>query len=305
MKNYLIIFFLFFIVSKVQSIESKIIHKIENEIITNIDIKNQFKYLVALNNNLKNLGNEQIFNISNESAIREKIKIIELKKNFKKIRINEEYLNLILKNTYSRLNLKSQDEFRLYLSDYSLTLEDIKKKLTIEALWNELIIQKFSKNIKINENKVRDEITKKIKIQLKEYKLSEIIFEVKNKDEITSKYNEIVKNITEIGFGNTAAIYSISETSKTEGNIGWINENSLNNTINKSISNLKIGDISKPIILSSGILILKITNLKNTKINIDEEDEINKAIKYEQNRQLKQYSKIYYNKVKKNMELNE
>ena len=305
MKNYLIIFFLFFIVSKVQSIESKIIHKIENEIITNIDIKNQFKYLVALNNNLKNLGNEQIFNISNESAIREKIKIIELKKNFKKIRINEEYLNLILKNTYSRLNLKSQDEFRLYLSDYSLTLEDIKKKLTIEALWNELIIQKFSKNIKINENKVRDEITKKINIQLKEYKLSEIIFEVKNKDEITSKYNEIVKNITEIGFGNTAAIYSISETSKTEGNIGWINENSLNNTINKSISNLKIGDISKPIILSSGILILKITNLKNTKINIDEEDEIKKAIKYEQNRQLKQYSKIYYNKVKKNIELNE
>tara|TARA_B110000027_G_scaffold8642_1_gene7712 strand:- start:634 stop:1551 length:918 start_codon:yes stop_codon:yes gene_type:complete len=305
MKNYLIIFFLFFIVSKVQSIESKIIHKIENEIITNIDIKNQFKYLVALNNNLKKLGNEQIFNISNESAIREKIKIIELKKNFKKIRINEEYLNLILKNTYSRLNLKSQDEFRLYLSDYSLTLEDIKKKLTIEALWNELIIQKFSKNIKINENKVRDEITKKINIQLKEYKLSEIIFEVKNKDEITSKYNEIVKNITEIGFGNTAAIYSISETSKTEGNIGWINENSLNNTINKSISNLKIGDISKPIILSSGILILKITNLKNTKINIDEEDEIKKAIKYEQNRQLKQYSKIYYNKVKKNIELNE
>ena len=305
MKNYLIIFFLFFNVSKVQSIESKIIHKIENEIITNIDIKNQFKYLVALNNDLKKLGNEQILNISNESAIREKIKIIELKKNFKKIRINEEYLNLILKNTYSRLNLKSQDEFRLYLSDYSLTLEDIKKKLTIEALWNELIIQKFSKNIKINENKVRDEITKKINIQLKEYKLSEIIFEVKNKDEVTSKYNEIVKNITEIGFGNTAAIYSISETSKTEGNIGWINENSLNNTINKSISNLKIGDISKPIILSSGILILKITNLKNTKINIDEEDEIKKAIKYEQNRQLKQYSKIYYNKVKKNMELNE
>jgi len=305
MKNYLIIFFLFFIINKVQSIESKIVHKIENEIITNIDIKNQFKYLVALNNNLKKLGNEQILNISNESAIREKIKIIELKKNFKKIRINEEYLNLILKNTYSRLNLKSQDEFRLYLSDYSLTLEDIKKKLTIEALWSELIIQKFSKNVKINENKIRDEITKKTNIQLKEYKLSEIIFEVKNKDEITSKYNEIVKNITKIGFGNTAAIYSISETSKTEGNIGWINENSLNNAINKSISNLKIGDVSKPIVLSGGILILQITNLKNTKINIDEEDEIKKAIKYEQNRQLKQYSKIYYNKVKKNIELNE
>ena len=305
MKSYLIIFFLFFIVSKVQSIESKIIHKIENEIITNIDIKNQFKYLVALNNNLKKLGNEQILNISNESTIRERIKIIELRKNFKKIEINEEYLNHILKNTYSRLNLKSQNEFRLYLGDYSLTLEDIKKRLTIEALWNELIIQKFSKNVKINENKIRDEITKKTNIQLKEYKLSEIIFEVKNKDEITSKYNEIVKNITKIGFGNTAAIYSISETSKTEGNIGWINENSLNNTINKSISSLKIGDVSKPIILSSGILILQITNLKNTKINIDAENEIKKAIKYEQNRQLQQYSKIYYNKVKKNMELNE
>lgn len=305
MKNYLLILFLLFVFDKAQSIETKIIHKIQNEIITNIDIKNEFKYLVALNNKLKELNNEQILIISNESSIKGKIKIIELKKNFKEIKINEEYLDLLLKNTYLRLKLKSQDEFENYLGSYNLTLEDIKKRITIDALWNNLIIQKYAKKITINENEIRKEIIKKTNTLSKEYKISEIVFEIKDKDEIKNKYTEIIKSITKIGFGNSAAIYSISESSKTGGSIGWINENSLNNKINRSIENLKIGEISEPIILPNGILMLKIIDIKKTKIDIDVENEIKKAIKYEQNRLLNQYSKIHYNKIKKSLELDE
>ena len=290
--------------SNAKSIETKIIHNIQNEIITNIDIKNEFKYLMALNNSLKELDKQRILSISNESIIREKIKKIELSKNFKEIKINESHLELLLKNIYSRLNLKSLNEFELYLKNYDLVLKDIKIKITIEALWNELIIKKYSSKITIDEAKIKKEILKNSKIQSKEYRLSEIIFEVINKEEIEIKYNEVVRSINEIGFKNSAATYSFSESAKIGGDIGWINENSLNDNIKKNISNLKIGEITKPIILSNGILILKLINTKNLETTIDIEKELKKAINYERNRQLNQYSKIYYNKVKKNLDFN-
>jgi len=288
----------------VQSIETKIIHNIQNEIITNIDIKNEFKYLVALNNSLKELDQERILNISNESIIREKIKKIEISKNFKEIRLNEDYSELLLKNIYSRLNLKSINEFEIYLKNYDLKIIDIEKKITIDALWNELIIKKYSSKVVINEAAIKKELLENSKIQSKKYQLSEIIFEVENKEEIQKKYKEVIKSINEIGFENSAATYSISESAKIGGDIGWINENSLNNNIKKNIRSLKVGEFTKPIILSNGILILKIINTKNSETTIDIENELKKAINYERNRQLNQYSKIYYNKIKKNLDFN-
>ena len=304
MKNYLFIFFLCLVMNNAKSIESKIIHNIQNEIITNIDIKNEFKYLVALNNSLKELDKEQILNISNESIIREKIKKIEILKNFKEIKLNKDYSELLLKNIYSRLNLKSIDEFEMYLKNYDLKIIDIKTKITIDALWNELIIKKYGSKVVINETAIKKKILKKNKIQSKEYQLSEIVFEVESKEEIEKKYKEVAKSINEIGFENTAATYSFSESSKIGGDIGWINENSLNNNVRKSISTLIVGEFTKPIILSNGILVLKLINTKNSKTTVDTENELKKAINYERNRQLNQYSKIYYNKVKKNLDFN-
>ena len=304
MKKKNLIFLFILICTQVHSIETKIIHYIQNEIITNIDIKNEFKYLVALNNSLKELDKEKILSISNESTIREKIKKIEISKNFKEIKINENYLELLLKNIYTRLNLGSINEFEVYLRDYNLKISDVKKKVSIDALWNEIIIQKYSSKIDINEDQIRQKILKNNKIQSKEYQLSEIIFEVQNKEEIEIKYNEVIKSINEIGFKNSAAIYSFSESAKIGGDIGWINENSINANIKKNINGLKVGDITKPIILSNGIMILKLVNKKNVKNTINIENELKKAINYERDRQLNQYSKIYYNKIKKNLDFN-
>ena len=304
MKKYLLILLLFFAFSGVKAIESKIIHNIGNEIITNIDIKKEFKYLIALNNSLKELDKEKILNISNKSIIREKIKKIEILKNFKEIKINDDYFKILLKKVYSQLGLKSINEFEIYLKDYDLKISDIKKKITIDALWNEMIIQKYNTKITINEHKIRKEILKNSKIQSKEYQLSEIIFEVKDKKKIQKKYNEVIKSINEIGFKNSAATYSFSESAKIGGNIGWINENSLNDNIKRNINSLKIGEITKPIILSNGILILKLINTKNSETIIDIENEFKKAINYERNRQFNQYSKIYYNKIRKNLDFN-
>jgi len=304
MKIYLSILLLCFALNNAKSIESKIIHNIENEVITNIDIKNEFKYLIALNNSLKELDKEKLLNISNQSIIQEKIKKIEILKNFKKIKLNEEYYELILKNIYTRLGLKSINEFELYLKKYDLKIEDVKTKITIDALWNELIVQKYNNKIAINKTEIKKKILKNSKIQSKEYQLGEIIFEVISKDEIEKKYNQIVKSINDIGFENSAATYSFSESAKIGGDIGWINENSLTDNIKKNINSLQIGEITKPIILSNGILVLQVINIKNSEATVDIENELKKAINYERNRQLNQYSKIYYNKIKKNLDFN-
>ena len=302
MKIFFFIILTILIFEKANSIESKIIHKIQNEIITNIDIKNQFKYLVALNNSLKELDKEKILNISNESIIREKIKKIEISKNYSEMSLGEEYLNFQIKKTYERLNLNSVNEFQLYLKDYDLVLGDIIKKITIDILWNELIIKKYTNQIVIDKEKIQKEISKNANMQSREYFLAEIVSDIENKEEINMKYKKIIKSINEVGFENSASIYSFSDTSKIGGNIGWINENSLNDKIKTKIGKLKIGDVSEPIILANGILILQIKNTKNTKIKIDMKTELKKAINYERNRQLSQFSKIYYNKVKKNLE---
>ncbi len=305
MNKILLIFLSFFIFNSSQSIETKIVHNIQGEIITNIDIKNEFKYLLALNNNLKNLEKKKILDISNESIIREKIKKIEILKNYNEIKIDEEYLQMLIKNAYLRLGLKSPSDFALYLKGYDLILSDVEKKISIDALWNELILQKYSSQVKIDEDKIEKEILESDTMQSKEYLLSEIIFEIDNKEQIDNKYQEIVNSIDKIGFENSASIYSFSQSSKIGGDIGWISDNSINNKIKENISRLKIGEISKPIILSNGILILKVINTKKSKIEIDYKSELKKAINYEKNRQLNQYSKIYFNKVKKNLTFNE
>jgi peptidyl-prolyl cis-trans isomerase SurA len=304
MKNYLLILLLCFTLNNAKSIETKIIYNIENEIITNIDIKNEFKYLIALNNSLKELDKEKILNISKESIIREKIKKIEISKNFKEIKLDEDYYKYLLKKIYTRLNLKSLNEFEVYLKDYNLKINDIKKKITIDALWNQLIIKKYKTQISINKAKIKKEIIKNSKVQSKEYQLSEIIFEITNREEIQSKYIEVIKSINEIGFENSAATYSFSESGKIGGDIGWINENSLNDNIKRNINSLQIGEITKPIILSNGVLILKLINTKKIETTIDIENEFKKAIDYESNRQMNQYSKIYFNKIKKNLGFN-
>jgi len=304
MKKIFLTLLFFLMLNQVQSIETRIIHNIQNEIITNIDIKNQFKYLIALNNSLQKLDKEKIYSISNESIIREKIKKIEILKNFKEIKINEDYSSVLLKNIYLRINLKSLNEFEKYLKNYGLTINNIKTKTTIDALWNELIVQKYGAKININESKIKEEILKNSKIQTKEYQLSEIIFEVTSKEEIEKKYKEVVKSIDREGFENSAAIYSFSESAKIGGDIGWINENSLNDNIKKNIKDLKHGQITKPIILSNGILILRLEDTKTLESTINVKNELKTAIIYERNRQLNEYSKIYYNKIKKNLDFN-
>ena len=137
------------------------------------------------------------------------------------------------------------------------------------------------------------------------YLISEIIFEAKDLNEIDSKYKKIQNLINERGFGNAALTYSISSTSNIGGNLGWINEKSLNSNLRKVLSRMNENEFTDPITVPGGFLILKINKIKKEKINYNVESELKKIIQIKKNNQLNQFSTIYFNKVKKDISINE
>ena len=300
---YLGLIFFIFNTSSI-SLENKILIKIEDQIITSLDINNEYKYLVALNPDIKKSDKNEIIKLAKRSILQERIKKIEIEKNFNNPKLPKKFIEEILKNIYSKIGISSLDDFKKYLINNNIDFENVKNKLKIEALWNELILIKFSSKVKINEKELKERIKKNNKF-LKSYLLSEISFEVSNLKELDSKFQEISKTIISKGFDFAALKYSVSPSSSLGGKLDWINENSLNNTIREAINHLEINDFTKPINFPGGFLILQINDIKNTKIKIDVDKEFKKLEYYEKNNQLNQYSKIYFNKVKKNLEISE
>jgi len=299
---FIIIFFVF--ISNSDSFENKILFKVENQIITSLDVNNEYKYLVALNPNLKKADEKDIIKLSRKSILKEKIKNIEIKRNLENPKVPEKFLEQILMNIYTKIGLSNLNDFKKYLIINEVDFENVKKKLEIEALWNELIIFKFSSKVKIDKKKLKDEIIKNNSF-LKSYLMSEISFEVSNIKNLENKFLEISNVINNKGFDFAALQYSSSPTSNLGGKLDWINENSLNDTIKEAIIDLKINDFTKPIAVPGGFLILQINDMKNIKIDIDIDNELEKLINFEKNNQLSQYSKIYFNKVKKDLKISE
>ncbi|MBC8299914.1 MAG: peptidylprolyl isomerase, partial [Pelagibacterales bacterium] len=267
--NFVYVFILIFLSINSASSENKI--KIElqigSEILTNIDFLNEKNYLIALNNNLKTLPKNQLKKISKESLIREKIKKIELLK-FYDFEKADKYSDQLLSDFYKKLNFENENEFNSYLINYNLNISDIKEKLKIETLWNEMIFQKYNNQIKIDKEKIKTKIKNQKNI-LKEYNLSEILFQLNPDQKLLDKYNLIIQNIENSGFKNSANIFSISDSSKFGGEIGWINQNQLNDNLLKEIENLNINKLTKPIQTSSGYLIIKLNNTREKEKELD------------------------------------
>tara|TARA_B110000003_G_scaffold273973_1_gene312770 strand:- start:2371 stop:3297 length:927 start_codon:yes stop_codon:yes gene_type:complete len=283
--------------------EIKIISKIDNEIITNIDVINEMNYLIAINNELKSIKDKELQVYALISLQKEIIKKKELLKYYELNQKND-YLESYIKNFYQRLQIGSQKEFELYLAEYNLKFEDIRRKLEIEVVWNELIFSKYKDQVNIDVEKIKNKIRKK-RIEVSSYQLSEILFQIKNKEELDIQYNKIINSITEKGFVNTASIYSVSDSAKYGGEIGWINERQLSQNINDNINQLEVGELSKPIIVPGGILLLKVNDKKKENINYNEDEELKKTISYEKNKQFNQFSLIYFNKIKINSKIDE
>ena len=298
--NVLIIFFCF---NNLHAKKNKILFKIDNEIITSVDLLEEIKYLTSLNVELENSKKEVMYEIAKNSLIRHKIKELEISNKLENYQIDQNILNNILLDQFRKLNIGSNLKLKNYFKKNNIDIEHIKNRIKIEILWNEFIFAKFSNKIKIDKNKIKQELQNK-KYE-NEFLLSEILFNVSENENLENKFGQIKKKIESEGFSKAALTYSVSSSSDNAGDLGWIRETALNNKIKNNLKNIQIGKYTQPIVIPGGFLILKIEDIKKVEIEINLEEAIEKIYKKKVNEQLNQYSTIYYNKVKKNISINE
>jgi len=282
-----------------------IVATVEDQIITNHDIMKESDYLMILNPKLSQLDEKQIRKIANESLINEIIKKNEIKK---VLDMNKEntYVNEYMKDLYTRLNFKDEADFKNYLSNSSnYSFNEIKEKINIEIMWNELIFFKYGDQVNINKERLLEKINNLDDEIRNEYNLSEIIFKKKKNISLDDQINEIKSSIADIGFNNTANIYSIAESSKLGGNIGWINENNLSKKIYKMIKKLEQNNVTEIIQIGNNYILLKINEIRQKNIPKNKKEELNKMVKFETNKQLNQFSKIFFDKAKINYSIYE
>lgn len=280
--------------------------KINDKIITNIDIQKEARYLKILNSNLNQLSDDKVLELAKFSLINEIIKEKEILKFSIKNFEDNPFLKDYLENLYSKLNFNNQQEFENLLNQKkTYNFEEIKYKINIELHWNELIYNKFERQVKIDKNSLLKKIKSSQNQEQKEYNLLEIVFEKKKNLPIEEQINEIKSNIEKMGFENTANIYSISESSKFGGNLGWIKENSLSKEISDSLSKLKENDLTNVMKIGNNYLLLKINKIRVNKVKINVEEELKKLINVERNKQLSQFSRIFFSKSKMNYSIDE
>lgn len=286
----------------------KIIVKVDNSIITNEDINLETNYLKALNKDLNKLKKKEVYEIAKISLIKEKIKRNEIEKYIDLQNLdNSELINNIIKDFYKRLGFENSSDFKNYLNTFELSLDEVKKKINIETLWNQLIAGKYNDRINIDEDKIRKKIQEeKINYQnIIEYDLSEIIFSAKNTKELNLKTKEIKNTIDSTSFETAANKFSISDTANFGGNIGKVNENQLSNTIKNELQKINLNEFTEPISVGNNFLIIKINKKNSINLKLNEDEIVKRMISIERKKQYENFSLIYYNKVRLNSQIDE
>ena len=300
-----VLVFLFLLQSNVLKASIKIKYKIGDEIITNTDINNEKNYLIFLRPDLRNLSNDEILKISQNSLIREIIKKKEIKRVFKDLN-NELIINEVKKKFFIFKNVSSEKEFLKLLETSNLDYEKIVEKMKYEAFWNELIFQKYNPMIKIDKEQLRINLKTKISKDKKfEYNISEILFEIEKNENLRNKYKKIIKYINSNDFKAAASRFSISNSANNGGEVGWIKETLLSENLNSILKKIDKNEITEPIKYPTGYLILRINDKKELKQKINIEKELNELVIYEKNRQLNQFSLLLFKKLKQNIKINE
>lgn len=306
---FILVFFISVIFTSSASDNINIVAKVNGKIITNFDINKEGNYLRTLNPNLLNLDKKKIFELSKNSLINEIIKKTELSKYVDLKDDNEEnslMINQYLKDLYIKLNLIDEKDLEnLLINNNTYSIKEVKEKLKVEILWNQLIYARYGNLVKIDKVKMLKKIEKLKKEKYKEYLLKEIVFKKKKDQDLNVLIEEIKDSISKVGFDNTANMYSISESAKFGGKIGWISENQLTGLIFNELNKMNKSEITNVIQLANNKLILKIEDIRQKSMDLNKEKELQKMIKFETNKQLNQFSRIYFDKTKVNFLIDE
>lgn len=279
--------------------------KVNSEIITSYDLEKMRNYLLVLNPKLKEMDKEQILEISKKSLIKETIRKNEILK-YKELNLQNPQIEFILNDMIKNLGFQNLTQFQSYLEKFDVSINDIKEKIEIENQWKSLVYARYSKSLKIDLESLKKQIENTNKKNfLLEYNLSEIVFTKKNNLSLDELINEIQDSIKNIGFENTAILYSISDTSKVGGKIGWIKKNNLSIDIIRYLEKIELNTSADPIKIDNNFLILKINDKRKTPLEINKQKELDKLVMIEKAKQLDKFSNIFYNKIKLNSKINE
>ena len=302
---FLILIFFLFTNFSYSKIDLKIIMKINNQIVTSYDIEKESNYLLALNPKLNEINKNDLLKIAKKSMVKEMIRKSEILK-YKEINLDNPRNENILRNIMLNLDFSNQQHFESYLNDFDISIDDLRKKIGIENEWKNLVYSKYSTSIKIDKENLINQIERLSKEEFSiEYNLSEIVF-IKNQNiSLKDQSKKILESIEINGFENTANLYSISDSSKVGGKIGWVKKNNLSLEINNELENLKVNSYSDPIKIDNNYLILKINDIKEITVKVDKQKELDKMIMIETSKQLDKFSNIFYNKIKLNSVISE
>ena len=302
---FLILIFFLFTNFSYSKIDLKIIMKINNQIVTSYDIEKESNYLLALNPKLNEINKNDLLKIAKKSMVKEMIRKSEILK-YKEINLDNPRNENILRNIMLNLDFSNQQQFESYLNDFDISIDDLRKKIGIENEWKNLVYSKYSTSIKIDKENLINQIERLSKEEFSiEYNLSEIVF-IKNQNiSLKDQSKKILESIEINGFENTANLYSISDSSKVGGKIGWVKKNNLSLEINNELENLKVNSYSDPIKIDNNYLILKINDIKEITVKVDKQKELDKMIMIETSKQLDKFSNIFYNKIKLNSVIRE
>lgn len=306
MYKTIILLIFFSLINKNAFSENKfyIVAKVNNEIITNYDVETESNYLKLLNPNLNQLDKNRVIGIAKNSLINEIIKQKQLEKIFE-FDQSQKIIDQIFKDFYTNLGFSKEKDFDQVLRNKkTYSILEVKEKIKIDFLWNKLIYNLHNKQIKVDKNKLLNKIKNSDQYK-NQYLLSEIFFNKDKNESLENKVNKIKKSIYDVGFNNTASLYSISDTSSVGGKIGWIKEENLSPKILEELYKIRSGEITEIIKIGNNFLILKIEEIKKNKIKIDNEMKLKEMIDFERNRQLNQFSNIYFNKIKINYSIDE
>ncbi len=306
-KKTIILVLIFFLLNNFSysKINLKIIMKINNQIVTSYDIEKETSYLLALNPKLKEISKNDLLVLAKKSIIKEMIRKSEIVK-YKELNLQNVQIDNVLNNIIQNLNYSNQSEFENYLSNFNISLNDLKKKIEIENEWKNLVYAKYSESVKIDEDNLISKIEKMSEEKFSlEYNLSEIVFDKKQNITLEEQLSKIFESIKMNGFENTANLYSISDSSKVGGKIGWIKKDSLSLGINRELENLKVNTYTGPIKIGNDYLILKINDIKEVAIEVNKQKELDRMIMIETSNQLAKFSNIFYNKIKLNSAISE
>ena len=303
-KKYLLLILLifFFKISYTNaSIQNKIIATVNNEIITSYELKNKIMTFLILNKvevNQENINNYK--NQSLKTLINMKIRKNEL---VKYNLLNSEIDTSKFIEQQSKKYNFTIEEFKKEFLNNNLSYDLYLQEIQLELGWQQLILQLYGNKIIVDEYEIDEELKKIIDNQKEmiEYRLSEIEVQVNDNEKITNLVEEIQNQIIKDGFKNTAIKYSTSSTALEGGEIGWINSKSLSNKMLNAISNMKLKEISKPMMHNNSILFVKLEEIKKVDaLKIDSIETKKKIINQKKNELLNLFSNSHLSKIRNN-----